>query len=101
MANREIAHYEQFLLLPQCFSKVACCRDVKKRLYEGKGKSARKNLGIFFGRIRELHENEYLLNIIENTVAKRTQCCYMKSEFIELIVRTDIYSSLCVVVLSV
>ena len=44
VAKGEIARFEQFLLLPQCFQKAVCCRCVKmrlqvikNRLYEGKG----------------------------------------------------------------
>ena len=37
VAKVEIARFEQFLLLSQCFSKVACCRGVRKHLYGGKG----------------------------------------------------------------
>ena len=33
----EIVCFEQFLLLPQCFQKVICCRGARKRLYSGKG----------------------------------------------------------------
>ena len=32
----EIARFEQFPLLSLCFQKAVCCRDVRKRLYEGK-----------------------------------------------------------------
>ena len=37
VAKREIARFEQFLLLSLCFQKAVWCRDVRKRLYEGKG----------------------------------------------------------------
>ena len=37
VAKEEIARFEQFLLLSLCFKKTVCCRDVRKRLYEGKG----------------------------------------------------------------
>ena len=43
VANGEIALHEQFLLLQQCFSTVVCCRDVRKRLYVGKGKHHSKS----------------------------------------------------------
>ena len=33
----DIAHYEQFLLLPQCILKVICCIGVGKRLFEENG----------------------------------------------------------------
>ena len=33
----EIAHYEQFLLFPQCFQKDLSCRPVKPRACLGKG----------------------------------------------------------------
>ena len=39
VAKGETAHFEQFLFLPQYFSKVDCCRGVKKRLYDGIGYS--------------------------------------------------------------
>ena len=38
VSKGEIVHFEQFLLLSLCFQKAVCCRDVRKRLYEGKGK---------------------------------------------------------------
>ena len=33
----EIAHYEQFLLFPQCFLKDVYCRHIKTRACLGKG----------------------------------------------------------------
>ena len=33
----EIAHYEQFLLFPQCFHKAVCCIHVKTWACLGKG----------------------------------------------------------------
>ena len=37
MTKGKIAHHEQFLLLPLCFSKAVCCRyrSVRKRLHVG------------------------------------------------------------------
>ena len=37
VAKREIARFEQFLLLSLCFQKAVCCRGIRKRLYGGKG----------------------------------------------------------------
>ena len=37
MARGEIAHFEQFLLLSQCFQKAVGCKGVRKCLYEGNG----------------------------------------------------------------
>ena len=37
VAKGEIARSEQFFLLSFSFQKAICCRDVGKRLYEGKG----------------------------------------------------------------
>ena len=36
VANGEIAHFEQFLLLSLCFQKAVCCRGIRKRLYQGR-----------------------------------------------------------------
>ena len=38
LTQEEIARFKQFLLLSTCFKKAVCCRGIKKRLYEGKGK---------------------------------------------------------------
>ena len=37
VAKGEIARFEQFLLLTQCFQRAVRYRGVRKRLYEGKG----------------------------------------------------------------
>ena len=37
VVNREIAHYDYYHLLKQCFQKANCCRGVRNRLNVGKG----------------------------------------------------------------
>ena len=39
VAKGEVAHYEQFLLFPKCFSKVVCSIGVIIRLFVGKQKN--------------------------------------------------------------
>ena len=73
MEKGEIAHHEQFLLLPQCFQKSSAKESLRLRLYVRKGLDKLNKIKITLPRFNGLKHSYY-----KNTQAHTTLTNFQK-----------------------